>query len=394
MLKKLQARNEIVSLITTEIPSVIAVTGGMGIDFGKEKTYYAKAHSVATSNKATREGDIYWVPFQLGDKTVIVCGIKSPNKPQKEISVIEGLITQVRFEYFLREQTEKFIDPKSRFIRTLLETDQVPDFEQAIERGDILGVNLRSPQAVIVVNVPGYFKNIHKECLKKSDNDLVICISRACEKVFKSIGAGFHNYDQNIVGCIAPDKFAILKWADGEVNTLNTVKYFKEKAEYIRNIVEEATGLPATAGAGQYYPGLTGLKKSYNDAEISLELGRKIWGEGKTYHIVDIGMLISLSEKVSPERKAELAHQILGDILKDKDLHKTIKAFYEMNMSLTDAAKKLHLHRNTLIYRLEKIKKEYGLDPRRFTDAVNIKLGLLLYSPEHKKCAEPPTGKR
>jgi DNA-binding PucR family transcriptional regulator len=97
-------------------------------------------------------------------------------------------------------------------------------------------------------------------------------------------------------------------------------------------------------------------------------------------------MYISLSENVSPERKAELAHQILGDILKDKDLHKTIKVFLEMNMSLTDAAKKLHLHRNTLIYRLEKIKKEYGLDPRKFSDAVQIKLGLMLYSPESKKC--------
>jgi carbohydrate diacid regulator len=394
MLKKTPSKNEIVSLITREIPNVVAITGGMGIDYGKEKRYYASAHKVAVSGKPLKVKGIFWEPFYLDPKTVIVCGIKGLERPQKEISVIEGLITQVRFEYFLREQTEKFIDPKSRFIRALLETDQVADFEQAIERGDILGVNLRSPQAVLTVSVPGYFKKIHQECKKRSDQELILCINRGCEKVFKSIGAGFKHYDQNIVGCIAPDKFAILKWADGEVNTLNTIKYFKEKAEYIRKIVEKTTGLEATAGAGQYYPGVAGLKKSYNDAEISLELGRKIWGEGKTYHIVDIGMLISLSEKISPERKAELAHQILGDILNDKDLHKTIRTFYEMNMSLTDAANKLHLHRNTLIYRLEKIKKEYGLDPRKFTDAVNIKLGLSLYSPEHKKCDERSIGKR
>ena len=49
-------------------------------------------------------------------------------------------------------------------------------------------------------------------------------------------------------------------------------------------------------------------------------------------------------------------------------------------MNLTEAAKKLHLHRNTLIYRLNKVKNLIGLNPTSFHDALQIKLGLMVHS--------------
>jgi carbohydrate diacid regulator len=59
-------------------------------------------------------------------------------------------------------------------------------------------------------------------------------------------------------------------------------------------------------------------------------------------------------------------------------LLKTVKAYFAENLNLTKAAERLHIHRNTLIYRLGKIKDLTGLDPEQFEDAVQIRLALIL----------------
>ncbi len=378
-----EIRKKLAQLAADSIPNLYTVTGGMGLEFGKNKRFFEKAKIAAQNNDIVKDKNIYWVPLTINKKVLVVCGVKSSRKPLEEIKLLNGLAAELQYGEFLKEQVDKYIDNKSDFIKKLLETTDIRSFDQAIDKGDILGINLRAPQAVILIKTPGLFKNIHANYKKLTGQALYEKMTKECNAIIKKISLAFNNYDQNITVCIKPDTFILLKWADGKINTLNTIKFFKEKGEYIRKVVEDITETTVTTGVGQYYPGLTGLRKSYDDAKIALEIGTRIWGEGKTYHITDIGMFISLSPKISFNRKCELANQILGDILLDQDLNKTVRAFLDNNMNLTDAAKKLHLHRNTLIYRLEQIKKQVGLDPRNFTDAVQIKLGLTLFSSEN-----------
>jgi carbohydrate diacid regulator len=152
-----------------------------------------------------------------------------------------------------------------------------------------------------------------------------------------------------------------------------------EKGQQAATILADAKlDQPVTIGIGQYYPDLGGLRKSYQDAKLALEVGAKVWGTGRVYHIKQVGMFITLAG-TSQDRKAELAHQILSPLLRDEQLFKTVQTFLACGLNLTDAAEKLHIHRNTLIYRLDKTKKLINLDPRHFDDALQIKLGLMFY---------------
>ena len=54
----------------------------------------------------------------------------------------------------------------------------------------------------------------------------------------------------------------------------------------------------------------------------------------------------------------------------------TLQGFFDNNLSITQTAKALFIHRNTLLYRLERIKKVTGLDPKKFDDAVQLKIAL------------------
>ena len=60
------------------------------------------------------------------------------------------------------------------------------------------------------------------------------------------------------------------------------------------------------------------------------------------------------------------------------EIFTTITKFFENNLNLSEAARKLYIHRNTLIYRLDKIQKVTGLDLRHFEDAMLLKIIIML----------------
>lgn len=381
---KIQERLE--EYVKKDVPNLFAITGRLGVQVGTKRWYWEQAKKAAETGKAQKEGkDIYWIPLSWQKEVVAVCGVKGYKEyPEEEEKLLKGLVEKIAYEQFIQEQLNKMIDPRSTFVKELLETDKIKSFEQAIDKGDILGINLRAPQAVIIIRTPGLFEQYHVKYKNLSEESMVIKVTEDCQKMMYKLSSAFQNYEKNIFACIAPDLFVSLKWVRGQVNTLNTIKFFKQKAEYMKEIVKKEIDIEPTIGVGQYYPGLAGLRKSFSDAKVALELGEKIWGGGKVYHIVDVGMLVALSKDINFERKCELAFQIMNEIFADDSLYKTVNLFLENDMNLTEAAKKLHLHRNTLIYRLDKIKKSIGLDPRKFSDAIQIKLGLILYSPKNR----------
>lgn len=61
-------------------------------------------------------------------------------------------------------------------------------------------------------------------------------------------------------------------------------------------------------------------------------------------------------------------------VLEDDELMITAQAFFEENLSIASTSSKVFIHRNTLIYRIEKIQRKIGLDIRKFEDALTLKL--------------------
>ena len=62
----------------------------------------------------------------------------------------------------------------------------------------------------------------------------------------------------------------------------------------------------------------------------------------------------------------------------DRETLMTIQAFFDNNLNVSETARKLFVHRNTLVYRLEKIKKLTGLDLREFDNAITFKVALMV----------------
>jgi carbohydrate diacid regulator len=78
------------------------------------------------------------------------------------------------------------------------------------------------------------------------------------------------------------------------------------------------------------------------------------------------------------QTRKELACHLLGPLDNEPELHETLDAFFKANCSPAATSQRLFIHRNTLTYRLDKITSLIGLDPKRFEDAILIRLALIL----------------
>jgi carbohydrate diacid regulator len=68
----------------------------------------------------------------------------------------------------------------------------------------------------------------------------------------------------------------------------------------------------------------------------------------------------------------------IPDILEDEEAMSTINRFFENNLNISETARQLYVHRNTLVYRLERIEKAIGLDIRRFDEAMTFRIALMV----------------
>jgi carbohydrate diacid regulator len=74
----------------------------------------------------------------------------------------------------------------------------------------------------------------------------------------------------------------------------------------------------------------------------------------------------------------EVFGEKIPEILEDEEAMSTIGKFFENNLNISETARQLYVHRNTLVYRLERIEKAIGLDIRTFDDAMTFRIALLV----------------
>ena len=74
-------------------------------------------------------------------------------------------------------------------------------------------------------------------------------------------------------------------------------------------------------------------------------------------------------------------HEVLGDKFPEifyVDINTTVQKFFENNLNISETARQLYVHRNTLVYRLERLEKAIGLDIRKFDDAMTFKIAMMV----------------
>ncbi|MEY8517940.1 helix-turn-helix domain-containing protein [Lachnospiraceae bacterium 29-84] len=135
-------------------------------------------------------------------------------------------------------------------------------------------------------------------------------------------------------------------------------------------------------GFGSRVELLQDITRSYQEAKMALEVGSIFYMENNTisYSNLGIGRLIyQLPLGLCEMFLKEVFGDEIPDIF-DEETTITIHKFFENNLNISETARQLYIHRNTLVYRLERIEKILGLDIRTFEDAMLFKIALMVMS--------------
>ncbi len=146
----------------------------------------------------------------------------------------------------------------------------------------------------------------------------------------------------------------------------------EEYAMALMDTAEGETGLRLEVGLGNVHEGLAEWKYGYREALTALDTGRvfHLRGPVQVYRRQTLErMLLDIPEEKRRGYRDTLFTEKMRKGL-NRELLETAETFFECDLNLSDTARQMFIHRNTLTYRLDKIRKETGLDLRRFQDAV------------------------
>jgi sugar diacid utilization regulator len=236
----------------------------------------------------------------------------------------------------------------------------------------VMGYNAEAKRMAILVHLDGFRDNI-LESLSMSGIYREDLIKKWKRKVEESMNSFFSKSSDIIVTYVGDEKFLVLKAIeDAEEEKVKGMisKSFKS----IFMPLHSAQISEISVGFGNAYLDVEGWCESCKEANTALKLGHKLYGDGKSYYFNDFGILYAIADGDS-EKKAKLATKML-ERLRDRDLISTLTCFLDEDLNTTNTALKLHVHRNTVLYRLDQIAYRLKLDPRKFEEAFKIKMAL------------------
>ena len=228
--------------------------------------------------------------------------------------------------------------------------------------------------------LPGDIYIKSKELHFGGDVSRVVFLVRMVDKIDVAtndiIGGLFPDKQKDFIISVIESDVAIVK----EVKASSDIKELRKIAKGIEDTIGSELYLKCVIGIGTVVSQLKDLSRSLKEAQVAIEVGH-VFEPEKTilnYENLGIGRLIY-------QLPTTMCEMFLSEVFKKGSVESlgqetmmTIQKFFENNLNVSETSRKLFVHRNTLVYRLEKIKKITGLDLREFDHAIVFKVALMV----------------
>ncbi len=185
----------------------------------------------------------------------------------------------------------------------------------------------------------------------------------------------FSGFSSDFVTAVDEDSIIIVK-------RLATEDYadVEDTAKTIIDALEDRDDEKVRVSYGTVVRDIKDVSRSYKEATMALDVGKVFFSDKQiiAYSVLGIGRLIY-------QLPIPLCKMFIGEIFGDKSPDEfdeetltTIDKFFENSLNVSETSRQLYIHRNTLVYRLDKIQKSTGLDLRKFDDAITFKIAMMV----------------
>ena len=182
---------------------------------------------------------------------------------------------------------------------------------------------------------------------------------------------------RDFVTAVDEKNFIVVKELADKAGSRELEKMAKEMMEILR---AESEDDKIHIAYGTVVNDIKEVSKSYKEAKLALDVGKIFFDEKDivAYSTLGIGRLIY-------QLPIPLCKMFIKEIFEgkspdefDEETLTTINKFFENSLNVSETSRQLYIHRNTLVYRLDKLQKSTGLDLRVFEDAITFKIALMV----------------
>ncbi len=165
-----------------------------------------------------------------------------------------------------------------------------------------------------------------------------------------------------------------------ELNANETYEDIEKTAKQLLTVFKTKVGKEIHVSYGTIVNEIREVSRSYKEAKMALDVGRIFFDDRDViaYSELGIGRLIY-------QLPIPLCQMFIKEIFDgrspddfDEETLVTINKFFENSLNVSETSRQLYIHRNTLVYRLDKLQKSTGLDLRVFEDAITFKIALMV----------------
>ncbi|GAA1256260.1 CdaR family transcriptional regulator [Streptomyces javensis] len=285
-----------------------------------------------------------------------------------------------RFGLVVRRQTEILLEEAALLRSRMLHERAVDDFVRDIALYDpeVVGPEAVAARAVELGLIPGVARSavlleVRSAGAPDRADEGPAAVSRLT--VLRTVREVFRDR-QDVAGEQTAGRYAVLAAAhEGRA----APERLPERCEHLLALLAERHGLDGRMAVGEPAAGAAGMHDSYRDAATALRTGPAVF-PGERVFIASELRVPQLLGSIPPHDRARFTEAVLGRLREQPDwptLRETLIGWAEGGLSLVRVAERLHIHRNTLLYRLEKIGKLSGRRVREPGQAIEMYLASL-----------------
>ncbi len=173
---------------------------------------------------------------------------------------------------------------------------------------------------------------------------------------------------------MSEDTCVLVKFLD---KTENEYQSSVDYAEFLAQSLKEELGLSVVVGVGPTVHELKDIADSYARAENAIRYADVFEAKGNVHsyrEFILVKMLEDIPETKLAEYLSDLTDESFRELFEDEEMLSTAEEFLQSSLNVSETSRNLYMHRNTLLYRLDKIEKATGLNIRSFSDAVSFRV--------------------
>ncbi len=294
------------------------------------------------------------MPFYFQTRLAGVIGITGNPIEIESIAMLVKMTAEIMIEQeYYKEKIQSRQNHKSLFVNKLLTSFVSEDVTELSLWARKLGYDLTIKRVACLISIDTIYVPVTSKNTAKLDS-----IKKLITETLK---VSPHHSKQDITTSIDINTIIILK----TINDTDSKSVKEQLSEYfapIHEALKEKLGRSLLFGIGSYHENILDLKESYGEAHTMIDFAEKMKVSEGFFYISDY-ILEYFFYKLPSSLHHHFLDQYRKELLERPEIAETIKALVKNSTNVADTAKELYVHRNTVLFRINKIKELFGIDP-------------------------------